>query len=149
MTIMRLNPRLSLAVLPTLLLVALASCGDDKMEPEEDPKLTGEWTGQVAVTIPGGGSVQAMVTLTLSEDDAGMVTGTMTWNVLGQMGTGPVTGTHKYPDVSLKLSVTLDALELSGKYEGKLTTDDRMEGTFSTDDGSISGPLVLTRKAAT
>ncbi|MDE2974684.1 MAG: hypothetical protein OXU64_08210 [Gemmatimonadota bacterium] len=149
MTIMRLNPRLSLAVLPTLLLAGLASCGDDEMKPEEDPTLTGEWTGQVEVTIPDLGSVTAMVTLGLTEDDAGMVTGTMTWNVLGQTGTGPVTGTHKYPDVSLNLSVTLAGMELTGKYEGKLTTDDRMEGTFSTDDGSISGPMALTRKAAT
>ncbi|MDE2761615.1 MAG: hypothetical protein OXQ94_05720 [Gemmatimonadota bacterium] len=144
----RSNGRLVRGTLLAFSLVLLAGCGDDPVV-EEDPKLTGEWTGQAELTIPGFGSVPVMVTLGLSENDAGMVTGTMTWNAVGQTGTSPVTGTHKYPDVSLNLSVTLAGTEVKGKYEGKLTTDDRMEGTFSSEDGSITGPLALTRKAAT
>ncbi len=137
----RLNQRSSLAGLLALFLVAFAGCNDDT-EPE-DPKLTGEWTGTVTLGI-----FSATITLGLDESDTGEVTGTMNWEVPGQpTGTGPVTGTHSYPDVTLNLKVALGTQELTGKYVAKLTTEDRMEGTFSTDDGNITGPAVLTRKA--
>lgn len=141
MTIMHLNPRLSLAVLSTLLLVVLASCSK-KMETEEDPTVTGEWTGQVSV-----GLIEASITLKLTEDEAGAVTGTLTYSVAGQEGSKPVTGTHNYPDVSLNLQIELGGNQLTGKYVAKLVSEDRMEGTFSTDDGSVSGPATVTRKS--
>jgi hypothetical protein len=134
MTVTHLKkPRLSLAGLASLLLVVFASCGDDEMKPE-DPKVTGEWTGQVPIN-----PLQASVTLMLTEDDAGAVTGTLTFSVAGQGGSGPVTGTHNYPDVSLNLQIEVLGRPLTGKYAGRLATEDRMEGTFSTDDGTISG----------
>ena len=137
----RLNQRSSLAGLLALFLVAFAGC-DGGTEPE-DPKLTGEWTGQVTL-----GLFSATITLGLTESDTGDVTGTMTWTVAGQpSGNSDVSGTHNYPDVTLNLKVALGPQELTGKYVAKLTTEDRMEGTFSTDDGSITGPAVLTRKA--
>lgn len=140
MNMTHLSRRHALGGLLTLSLAFLPGCGDDP-EPE-DPKLTGEWTGQVAT--PAG---PASVTLGLSENDAGDVTGTMNWVFQGQPGSGPVTGTHNYPEVSLNLKIELFGMELTGKYEGRLTTEDRIEGTFATDDGSITGSVVLTRKA--
>lgn len=144
MNITRSNRRLPAAGLLTLLLIFFAGCGKET-EPEEDPKITGEWTGQVTLPVPG--NPQAMVTLNLTENDEGMVTGMMTYSVAGQGGSGPVTGTHDYPDVSLNLKITLLGQELTGKYVAKLVTDDRMEGTFSTDDGSIMGALTMDRKS--
>lgn len=144
MTAKHFDTRLSAAGLLTCLLVLLAGCGTDP----ENPQLTGTWTGQVQFTVPGGPTVPASITLSLTENDAGAVTGTMTYEVLGQSGSGPVTGSHKYPDVSLSLSITLAGEPLTGMYTGKVTAADRMEGTFTTDDGSFSGPLVLTRQAS-
>ena len=141
MTLNHLNRRLSSAGFVALLLAALASCEDDPTPPE-DPKLTGEWTG--TVTLPQ--NLTAAITLGLSEDDSGNVTGTMTYTVLGQTGSGPVTGTHNYPNVVLSLKLEIAGTELTGKYEAKLTTKDRMDGTFRTDDGVISGALVMDRK---
>jgi len=142
MNMTHLSRRHALGGLLTLSLAFLPGC-DGNTEPEDDPKLTGEWTGQVTL-----GPFSATITLKLSESDAGEVTGTMTWEVPGSpAGSGPVTGTHNYPDVTLNLRVTLLGQERTGKYVARLTTDDRMEGTFSTDDGEIMGPATLTRKA--
>ena len=77
-----------------------ASCGKVTTE---DPKLTGEWTGQVTSPEP---DLSAEVRLELTENDAGEVTGTITWTVAGHSGSGPVIGTHNYPDVSLSLTIT-------------------------------------------
>lgn len=126
----------------TLVFVLLAGCGkDDPVEPE-DPKLTGTWTGQVDVL----GS-PADIKLEVTEDDDGKVTGTMTYTVLGQSGSGPVTGTHNYPNVMLSLQITFGGMELTGSYAARLDADDpdHMEGTFSTDDGSITGSLAMER----
>lgn len=143
MNIIRSNRRLPAAGLLTLVLILLAGCSDD-VEPE-DPKVTGEWTGQVTLPLPG--SPVAMVTLKLTEDAEGMVTGTITYSIAGQGGSGPVTGTHNYPDLSLNLKITVLGQEQTGKYVAKLVTDDRMEGTFSTDDGTINGALTMNRKS--
>lgn len=145
MNMTRSNGRLVRGILLALSLVLLAGCGDDPVV-EEDPKLTGTWEGQVALPVPG--NPVAMVTLTLTEDDEGKVTGTMNYSVAGQGGSGPVTGTHNYPDVSLNLSIQLFGQELTGKYVAKLVAEDRMNGTFSTDDDSIEGDLTMTRKSA-
>lgn len=127
----------------TMALVFLAGCGGDKPTPPEDPKLTGTWTGQVdALGNP------ADVKLELTEDDDGAVTGTMTFTIAGQSGSGPVTGTHDYPNVSLKLKINLVGSELTGSYTGRLATDDRMEGTFRTDDGAITGDLTMERASS-
>jgi len=126
----------------TLAFVLLAGCGDDEPMPPEDPKLTGTWTGQVDVL----GS-PADIKLEVTEDDDGKVTGTMTYTVLGQSGSGPVTGTHNYPNVMLNLKITFAGQELTGSYTARLDTDDpdRMEGTFRTDDGTITGSLAMER----
>ena len=131
--------RLSLAGLASLLLVVFASCGE--MKPE-DPKVTGEWTGEVLINPE-----MAAITLVLTEDDAGAVTGTLTVSVAGQEESGPVTGTHTYPDVSLDLQVPLFGKEYAGTYVAKLVAEDRMEGTFSIDDRiRISESATLARK---
>ena len=141
MTTAHLTRRISLAGLLTLFLVLVVNCGGET-EPE-DPKLTGEWTGQVSL-----GAIQAAIALALDEDDAGAVTGTMNWTVAGTTGTGPVTGTHNYPDVSLNLKIEVLGQELTGKYVAKLTTEDRMEGTFGPDDNSFPPqPANLERKS--
>ena len=129
------NRRLSLGRLLALSLVFLPGCGDDPVEP--DPTLTGEWSGQFRT---------AAIAMGLSENDAGEVTGTMTWTFLEEMSSGPVMGTHNYPDVSLNLQIEVLGRPLTGKYAGRLATEDRMEGTFSTDDGTISGSLAMKRK---
>lgn len=141
MNMTHLSRRHALGGLLTLAMALLPGCSDE-MEPE-DPKLTGEWTGQVTL-----GAISAAVTLGLSESDTGEVTGTMTYAVGGTpAGSGPVTGTHEYPDVTLNLKIEALGQEITGKYVARLTTEDRMEGTFSTDDGSITGPATFTRKA--
>ena len=141
MTVTHLKkPRLSLAGLASLLLVVFASCGDDEMKPE-DPKVTGEWTGQVPIN-----PLQASVTLMLTEDDAGAVTGTLTFSVAGQGGSGPVTGTHNYPDVSLNFLVAWGG-EHMGTYVAKLVAEDRMEGTFSVNTLALSESATLARKS--
>lgn len=140
MNMTHLTRRHALGGLLTLAMALLPGCSDE-MEPE-DPKLTGEWTGQV--TTPFG---PASVTLGLSESDTGEVTGTMEWVFQGQPGSAPVTGTHDYPDVSLNLKIELLGMEVTGKYTGRLTTEDRIDGTFASDDGGITGSVVLTRKA--
>lgn len=144
MTATRLNRRFALSVVLTPFLVPIASCGDDKIEPE-DPKLTGEWTGQVTFPEP---DPSAEVGLELTENEAGEVTGTITWTVADNSGSGPVTGTHNYPDVSLNLTITWFGEKLTGRYVAQTVSDDRMEGTFSSDDGSITEPLAMTRKSA-
>lgn len=139
----RLNQRISLAGLLALFLVVLASCGEE-MEPE-DPKVDGEWTGQV--TTPLG---TVALELGLSENDEGEVTGTMNWDLLGQTGSAPVTGTHKYPDVTLTLSIMFGGAELTGSYTAKLNMEgNRMEGTFTSADGTVTAPVTMTRKVTT
>ena len=134
MTMTHLNRRLSLGRFLALSLVFLPGCGDDPVEP--DPTLTGEWSGQLS------GLSSATIALGLTENDAGDVTGTMTWTAQGEMGSGPVMGTHNYPDVSLNLQVVLFGMPWTGKYVARLVTEDRMEGTFSTDSGPIPATAV-------
>ena len=137
MTMTHSNRRLSLGRFLALSLVFLPGCGDD--DPVEvDPTLTGEWSGQVAL----GGGASATIALGLTEHDAGDVTGTMTLTLAGDMSSGPVMGTHNYPDVSLNLQIVLFGMPWTGKYVARLVTEDRMEGTFSTDSGPIPATAV-------
>lgn len=54
---------------------------------------------------------------------AGAVTGTMTFDVAGQSGSGPVTGNHEYPEFSLIFGIALAGEKLTGRYAGKATCD--------------------------
>ena len=123
------------------MLVFLASCGD--MEPE-DPKLTGEWVGQLTAM---GNSVT--YTFNLSEKDDGTVTGTVTYEIAEIRASGTAMGTHIYPDVELRLQTSLSGRPpgVGSSYKAKLTTKDKMDGTFQTDDGSIEGPLSVERSS--
>jgi len=123
-----------------LSLVFLANCGGGT-DPE-DPSLSGEWAGQI--TLPG---LQASIVFGLAEDDAGAVTGTMTWTQQGGPPlAGIVMGTHTNRNVLLNMEIALMAESLRGKYEARLATDDRMEGTFASDDGQITGSLNMERQ---
>ena len=137
----QLNRRLSLGGLFTLMLVFFAGCGDDPVEPE-DPKLTGMWKGQVEFQ-----GQSATFTFNLSEKDDGAVTGTVTYEIAGITGSGTVTGTHTYPDVDLRIRITFLGRTGAGSYKAKLTTKDKMDGNFRSDDGELAGPLSMERSS--
>ena len=110
----------------------------------EDPKLTGEWVGQL--TLMGN---SATYTFNLSEKDDGTVTGTVTYEVSGITASGTAMGTHIYPDVELHIETSFSGSPpfLGSSYKAKVTTRDKMDGIWRTDDASIDERLTVERSS--
>ena len=159
MTLTHFDSRLSVAGLLACLLVVVAGCGTGP----EGGSLNGTWIGQAGFKLPGDLiAPPSSVTLVTHETiiltgettmATGEVKGTITFEAGGQSVCAPVTGTHEYPDFSLRFGLAGE--EVTGGYVGKATIRNctskfgspdwcGMEGTFSTDDGAVSAALTLT-----
>ncbi len=109
-------------------IVALAGCNGDASGPDQ-PELTGNWAGRFTNAVLGQGNL----TLTLSQDSDGSVTGN--WSLTGDGGNseGAVAGSHHYPDVLLALEGDSGTL----LYTGQTDSSDRIRGFLNTSASRI------------
>ena len=105
--------------LSVAVIVALAGCNGDASGPDQ-PELTGNWAGRFTNAVLGQGNL----TLTLSQDSDGLVTGN--WSLTGDGGNreGTVAGSHHHPDVLLALEGDSGTL----LYTGQTDSNDRIRG---------------------
>ena len=105
--------------LSVAVIVALAGCNGDASGPDQ-PELTGNWAGRFTNAVLG----QGHLTLTLSQDSDGSLTGN--WSLTGDDGNreGTVAGSHHYPDVLLALEGDSGTL----LYTGQTDSNDRIRG---------------------
>jgi hypothetical protein len=113
-----------------LLLVAVAGCGSETLAPVT--KVDGTWNGS-------GGSVQ--LSLGLSQDDAGNVSGNV--GMVGQLGLvqGTASGTFIYPN--LQLTIDIPGLEPAIYFGEMSATSAEIDGTL---DGSGFTNLAINLK---
>lgn len=97
--------------------LAIAACSDSTGP--EAPSLTGQWSGT---------SQGITLTVTLSEDASGALSGSGTFSVTGGAIAVTITGSHAHPAVSFTL--TANGIEDSN-YSGTVTSPDRIDGSLS------------------
>jgi hypothetical protein len=110
-----------------------AACSHDTTQPSDNPEqndVTGSWTENFGVTIPG---VQFLLAL---RDSASVVTGTGTWeNEAGPSGALVASGTAIADSIHLRIiyvpNPTFIGLKPdTAQLEAVLTTRDRIDGTL-------------------
>jgi len=110
-----------------------AACSHDTTQPADHPgpsDVTGSWTEQFGVTIPG---VQFLLAL---HDSAGVVTGTGNWaNEAGPSGSLVPRGTATVDSIHLQIIYVPNPAFTTLKpdtaqLEAVLTTHDRIDGTL-------------------
>jgi hypothetical protein len=111
------------------LCVILAACGDDAIEPEADPTVSGIWSGTSGATT---------LTLTMNEAADGTVTGS---GGLAGVALGIRSGTHVFPNLSLVLA-PLGAQDAD--FTGTVTSATTIEGTLN-GSGFINENFNLTK----
>ena len=101
-----------------------SACGTNTSEPE-NPSVTGNWVG----TGVSAGAVENW-SFHLEQTSDGSVTGTFSLRVERLVFSGTLSGTHAYPTVSLDLELTFFGQIVSGRYQGRLTSPESIEGEY-------------------
>ena len=119
------QPRLIHRLSALLTVAALSSaCGNGTSEPE-NPTVTGKWVGS---GISAGALEQW--SFDLEEAPDGSVTGSFVLRVERLVFSGTLSGRHEYPAISLDLDMVFFGQIVSGKYQGRLTSPESIEGEY-------------------